>query len=433
MASPEQQLKEQVEQSIKLTQQMLDAQEGLETKIKGLEDKGLGASELKAQVEKMATDNAKAIDEIKALTEEIRKEATERQDEFETKFSKALGGDGATLDIAAPVIKSLPERKSAVPGAGPIMGFQEKAKSEVDAKAFLKTVTSLAASAGDAQVPVYEPTIIAPGQQPITLLDVLPQTTTESPLIYWVVEVLGSRTNNVGIQSLDFTGTGQGTALGESDFVFNQLSTETRTFGHTGKIALQVLQDIGQLRGYLENQMRYMVRFDLEDQIVNGDGTSKNISGLKNQATAYDATLDNTLGVTNIQNLDVLRLAIMQTALTFFPATGMLLHPYEATGLELIKDGQQSYLFSNPMSSNGIRPWGVPVVSTTQQTQGEFTVGAMNQVEVVVRKAIEVLISTENEDDFDKLLATLRAYGRFGLKVYQPGSIIDGSFATAKA
>lgn len=425
MPSTQEQLKEQVEESIKLTKKMLDGQESLESRIKTIEEKGGGAADLKEQVQKMSQDNAKAIDEIKTLTDKLREEITERQDEFETKFAGGRGGDGAALDVAAPVIKALP---------GERLGFQQKVKSEIDSVAFVssqaKAVTSLAASAGDVHVPSYEREIIRPGEQQITLLDVLPQVATDSPLIYWVQEVLGSRTNNAGIQSLDFTGTGQGTALGESDFVFDQKSAETRTYGHTAKIALQMLEDAPQLRGYLENIMRYMVRFDLEDQVLNGDGVGTNFNGLKAQATAYDVTLD--AFVTNIQKLDVLRVAILQCALTFFPATASLLHPKDAASIELLKDSQNRYLFvSNPNAGQTIRPWGVPVISTTQQTEDEFTVGAMNQVEVVIRKAIEVLISTENEDDFDKLLATIRAHGRGGLKVYQPGSIIDGDFSVA--
>lgn len=459
----EAQLHEQIEESIKLTRQMLDAKDGLEARLDKIEAgfkdfEGKSAPEIKAEINKMAEANAEAIDEIKALTEELRTEKfealkaelTERLDQFETKHPAGTkaGGDGANVDFAVPVFKALSEYEDAnIPELIKASKGRDKKVQRMlsrpggltievpGAKNWLyKTVTSLSASAGDAQIPEYEPQLIRPGEQPITLLDVLPRAMTESPLIYWVVEVLGSRTNNVDIQSLDFTGTDQGTALGESDFVFDQKSAETRTYGHTAKVALQILEDVGQLRGYLENIMRYMVRFDLEDQIINGDNTGKNFNGLKNQATAYDATLDNDLGVTALQNLDVIRLAIHQCALTFFPATATLLHPAEATSLELLKDEDKRYLFvMNPNAAQTIRPWGVPIVSTTSQTQGDFTTGAMNQVEVVIRKAIEVMIATENEDDFDKLLATMRAYGRGGLKVYQPGSIIDGDFTTAKA
>ena len=457
------QLAEKQEQSLKLINKMLHPETGLEAQIKALKDEGGGVAELKEKVNKMAEENAAAIDEIKTLTEKVRdedlvkvrEELEARQDEFETKHARSnTGSPGGfqRIDFGQKVYdrfaglgegegqlqraiksKQFATVKSLI-GGSKVVTIEDGAEQFLYAvKAHLKAVTALAASGGDTIIPVYEPQIIRPGEQPITLLDVLPRATTMSPLIYWVVEVLGSRTDNTGIQSLDFTGTDQGTALGESDFVFNQLSAETRTFGHTAKIALQLLEDVGQLRGYLDNIMRYMVRYNLEGQILGGDGTGKNISGLKTQGTAFDTTLDTALGVTNQQNLDVIRIAIHQCALTFFPATATILHPQEATGLELLKDGDQRYLFvMNPNAAQAIRPWGVPVVSTTQQTADDFTVGAMNQCEVVIRKEIDVMVSTENEDDFDKELGTMKATGRFGLKTYQPGSIIEGDFTSAK-
>ncbi|MAQ95046.1 MAG: phage major capsid protein [Rhodothermaceae bacterium] len=423
-------LKAAVDESNKLVRQMLDPEKGLEAKIKALESQGEGTAELKAQVQKMATDNADAIEKINAATKAAA-ELQERIDAIETAAQKA-GRPGAEGDLYAGVLKALEDGK--IPDA--VKGMGEEFRASLNGRGLslgsfdVKAVTSLAASGGDTHVPVYEPTIIAPGQQAISLLDVLPGTRTESPIIYWVKELLGSRTDGVAIQSLDFTGTDQGTALGSSDFVFDRLSAETRTFGHTGKIAIQLLEDVSQLRGYLENQMRYMVRYDLEGQVLNGDGTGKNISGLVDQATAYDVTQD--AGTTSLQKLDVLRWAINQCALTFFPATAAVAHPSDVTSIETLKDSQNRYLWAAPtMTNGGLRPWGVPVVSTTQQTIDKFLVGAMNQVEVVTRKEVEVMVATENSDDFEKLLATIRAYGRFGLKAYQPGSLIEGDFSVA--
>ena len=192
-------------------------------------------------------------------------------------------------------------------------------------------------------MPEYETQIRRPGEQMITLLDVLPTVSTTAELVYWVMEKLGSRVNNVAIQSLDFTGTGQGTKLGESDFVFERQSAETRTAGHIAKIAIQTLEDSAQLQAYLQTVMRYMVRFDMENQILNGDGTGKQIDGLINRATAYDVTLD--ANVTGLQQLDIISTAILQCSLTFFPATATTLNPRDVNDIKLLKDDQKRYLF----------------------------------------------------------------------------------------
>lgn len=434
---PVKKLQEAVDESIKLQKQMLDPEEGLEARIKTLEAEGKGAADLKEQVNKMAEDNAKAIDEINTQTEAIKTSLDERQDEFEAKFSKgAPGGRVDPLSGFEKAVKSLEiPAQASDEQIHAAIGKQGKSFPIKNASEWVgrKTVTSLAASGGDTIVPQYESTIIAPGQEPITLLDVLPRSPISGPIVWYMYEVLGSRTNGAAIQSLDFTGTGQGGSLGDSDFVFNQLSEQTRTFGHEADLAAQIVADVPQLRGYVDGQMRYMVRFDLEDQLVNGDNTSTNLNGLKNRATAYDTDLDTDVGVEAIQNMDVLRLAAHQCTLTWFPATFFLLHPLEATGLELIKDANENYMMVNPAMGNAIRPWGVPVVSTTQQTAGDFTAAAGNHIEVMVRQDLVVEASTEHSSNFTNLLVTLRCYGRFGCKFYQPGSIIDGDFSSAKA
>lgn len=422
-------IKAQLDESLKLTRQMLDAHEGLESKIKELEAKGLGSAELKEQVSKMAADNAKAIDTINASVEAAKAELHKRQDEFEaSRTGTKAAGLGAMSDNAIKAIEAIPSNKR-VPMPG-----QSYSLGSYDAAHLLKAVTSLAASAGDAIVGRHDREIVAPGQQPITLLDILPVSFTDEPIVYWVEEVLASRTDGAAALTLDKTGTGQTSAYGESDFVFNELSAEVRSIGHFAKVSQRTLADVKQLRAYIEGQMRYMTRYKLEQQILDGTGGGVQITGIKAAATAYDATLDNTIGVTAIQNLDVIRLAALQVAMKFFPPTGIILHPYEVAGMELLKDGQDRYLLVNPTGTGALRPWGLPVVSTTQQTQGEFTIGGWNAaVEVVMRQEVELLISTEDSDNFTKRLATILSDVRAALKTYRATSIVDGSFATAKA
>jgi hypothetical protein len=422
-------LKAQLDESLKLTRQMLDRTDGLETQIKALEAKGVGSADLKEQVERMSKDNAKAIDQINASVEAAKAELTSRQDEFEaSRGGTKAHGVPSMSDAAIKTIEQIPVNKR-VPMPG-----QSYSLGSYDAANILKAVTSLAASAGDAIVGRYDRDIVVPGQQAITLLDILPVSFTDESIVYWVEEVLASRTNNAAALTLDKQGTAQTTAYGESDFVFNELSAEVRSIGHFATVSQRTLADVKQLRAYIEGQMRYMTRYKLEQQILDGSGAGVQITGIKAAATAYDATLDNTIGVTALQNLDVIRLAALQVALTHFPASAVILHPNEVAGMELLKDGNDGYLLVNPAGTGALRPWGLPVVGTTQQTAGEFTIGAFNMaVEVVMRQEVELLISTEHSDNFTKRLATILSDVRAALKTYRATSLVDGVFATAKA
>ena len=46
--------------------------------------------------------------------------------------------------------------------------------------------------------------------------------------------------------------------------------------------------------------------------------------------------------------------------------------------------------------------------------------------------AVEVLISTENVDDFEKNLATMRAEERVAIAVKRPTAFTKGTFSTAR-
>ena len=65
-------------------------------------------------------------------------------------------------------------------------------------------------------------------------------------------------------------------------------------------------------------------------------------------------------------------------------------------------------------------------------TAGDFLVGAFKMGATVYdRMAVEVLISTENVDDFEKNLATMRAEERVAIAVKRPQAFTKGTFTTA--
>ncbi|WP_019517140.1 phage major capsid protein [Sphingomonas sp. Mn802worker] len=64
--------------------------------------------------------------------------------------------------------------------------------------------------------------------------------------------------------------------------------------------------------------------------------------------------------------------------------------------------------------------------------QGTFLVGAFKVAATLYdRLKPEVLISSENADDFEKNLLTMRCEERLGLAVKRPAALIKGPFANA--
>ena len=214
------------------------------------------------------------------------------------------------------------------------------------------------------------------------------------------------------------------TAKPYSDLTFDMTSAPVRTIAHLFKASRQILDDAPALRSYIDGRARYGLRFAEENQLLNGSGTGQNIHGLVPQATAFNpafAAADET-------GIDRLRLAVLQVVLAEYPATAFVLNPIDWAKIELTKDAGGNYIIGNPQGSLTPTLWNLPVVSTQAMAAGEFLTGAFSfAAQIFDRMEIEVLLSSENVDDFEKNMFTIRAEERAALAVYRPEAFVTGS------
>ncbi|MEG9312983.1 phage major capsid protein [Klebsiella pneumoniae] len=128
------------------------------------------------------------------------------------------------------------------------------------------------------------------------------------------------------------------------------------------------------------------------------------------------------------RRIDRLRLAVLQAVLAEYPASGFVLNPIDWAGIELTKDNEGRYIIAQPVNGGVPRIWGLPVVETQAMAQNNFLTGAFNMAaQIFDRMDIEVLLSTENEDDFIKNMVTIRAEERLALAVYRPEAFVTGT------
>lgn len=162
-------------------------------------------------------------------------------------------------------------------------------------------------------------------------------------------------------------------------------------------------------------------------QILNGDGTGENLLGLYPQATAYVQPAGISMGA--MTRIDKLRLALLQASLGLYPSDAIVTSETDWAVIELTKDSAGGYIFANPLAMAGPVLWGKRVVPTNSMTVGNFLVGAFKIAATLYdRLTPEVLISSENADDFEKNLFTMRAEERLGLAVKRPSALIKGSY-----
>ncbi len=130
--------------------------------------------------------------------------------------------------------------------------------------------------------------------------------------------------------------------------------------------------------------------------------------------------------------IDVLRLAMLQTALSELMSTGVVLHPADWAAIELLKDGQGQFIVGNPQGTMTPTLWGQPVVATQSMATGKFLTGAFQLgAQIFDRMDAVVEISTEDDQNFRKNLVTVLAEERLALAVYRPEAFVKGDFAAA--
>ncbi len=213
----------------------------------------------------------------------------------------------------------------------------------------------------------------------------------------------------------------------ESDLDFELKTTPVVTIAHWVQASKQILDDAPMLASYIDGRLRYGLMYVEELQLLKGSGTGGNLDGIHTQATAFVPAF----AVVMQQHIDELRLALLQAELAEYPATGIVTNPINWARIELTKTSDGQYLFANPTQMSGPNLWGKPVVATQAMDEDEFLVGAFRLgAQLFDREDANVLISTEDRDNFIKNLVTIRAEERLGLAVYRPEAFIKGIFST---
>jgi len=429
----------------KLQKNLHDIMEKLEPRIKELEEGQKGAAEDKEIVAKMSEDNAGFVDQLKAI-QEAAQTASEDMDALKEDLTKRLAQVGNSQSAAFKTAGlSLYEMMKADDQENPApfknlsrkqgSGLFEFERWGLDQKSRLniplivpptagqtKAITNASGSAGDTVDYMRVPGIIGPGERALIVRDLIPSGTTQSDTVRFVRET--ALTDAAAPQA------GQGVDKGESDFDFTAATATVQTIAHYVVIATQLLDDAVGLQSYIDGRMRYLLLLEEEDQLLNGDGTGQNLSGINTQATAYDSSLEATLGLSSPTDIDILRVAMYQVVASEYPPTGIVLNPLDWAGIELTKDSQGRYIFSNPQAAAQPRMWGLPCAVSLSQPAGEFTVGSFALgAQIWDRMSAAIAISTEDSDNFRKNLATMRAELREALTVYRTLAFVNGPFA----
>lgn len=262
------------------------------------------------------------------------------------------------------------------------------------------------------------PGIVAGAFRSLRVLDVIPQGMASGNTIHYTRELLF--TNNAAE-------TAEAAQKPETDLTFEGIDSPVRTIAHTLKVSKQVLDDAPALQSYIDRRMRYGVELRLEQQIINGNGTSPNLSGILdtgNFTSLTAATGDNAFDFANKAKYKVIEADYM--------ADYFLINPADWGALERIKSSGGEYVGNyNAVGylNNGLQPtlWGLPVVPSNSVPSGTLIALSSDATMFWDRQQTTVEIFNQNEDDVEKNLLTVRGECRGAFSVFRPAAVVAGT------
>lgn len=362
-----------------------------------------------AEVEQYGKASTKLTGQVDELSHQLKEaqasitDMAQKQAEGFTKGEKRSESNGSMF-VKSDVFKALRE------------GNQEKARLEVK-----NTILGSAGSPLDPSDIIVAPDRLAgivPGAfRNLNLLDVIPMGATTSNQVHYTQEDVFT---NGAVEQIE------GAVKGEADLTFKLVEEPVRTIAHFIKLSTQVLDDAPALESYVNLRLQHGIRQRLQRQIIQGNGTSPNISGFSasGRHTAFNPTTGET-------GLDAINRAKYEVIAADYSPNVVLLNPADWGAIEREKVSGGGYTLGDGAAvtyvANGMIPqvWGLTVIPSNDVPSGKFFVMDSQAVQLWMRQAATVEMGYVN-NDFTSNLVTLRAELRAALAVYHVPAVQFG-------
>lgn len=258
--------------------------------------------------------------------------------------------------------------------------------------------------------------------RPLTLLDVLTRGTTDGDTVEYA-RVTGVTNSAAPVAEATATGGSSGTKP-ESAMTLEKVTAAVKTIAHWIPATKRALSDAGQLRTLIDNFLLYGLSEELEDQVVNGDGTGENFTGILN-----------TTGV-QTQAFDTDQLVTIRKAKTLVKvggraqANGVAVHPNDAEAIELLRDLNGNFYFGGPGADGIPAIWRMPVVETEAVPEGTAIVADWRRAVIWDREQAGIVASDSHADFFIRNMVAILAELRAAFGVLRPAAFVTADLGT---
>jgi HK97 family phage major capsid protein len=378
--------------------------------FKGKQDKG--EAEIKAL--QGAFDTMEAA--VKSVQAELQRIAT---------LSNGTNAPNVQKSIGAQFVESVEFKNASASGSLNTGTFQ------------VKNITGLANSGGALVRPDRQAEVVIPARRPLRVRDLMVTIPTSSNSIEYVRRNVF--TNNAAPQApgapSTAIGAGEMQNKAQSNITYELVSAPVRTFAHWVPASRQILQDAPALQGLIDTELVYGLDLVSDAQILNGDGTNQNLTGLMVDAGVTVVAPDSATATAAARPqamLEHIRKAITAMQLQeYYNVSGVVLNPTDWATIELAKGTDGQYIWASVASGAEERVWRVPVVITNAMTVGRFLLGDWTiGAKLFDREQANVRVSESHASMFIQNAVAVLAEERYAMSIPHPKAFARGVFPT---
>jgi HK97 family phage major capsid protein len=380
-------------------------------------EKGVKDFTAKAEsFDKKATEIQKSVEEVKNTvtvfenTVNSLKEWKVSKDEADKKNQEALDkliGRQKDIQLSGEKLKSFGEllKEGITENVDNLNKFLRKEIKSFDFQ--FKAVADMAFSThfgtASQSTAMFRPGIIQNPNRKVHIRDLVPQGQMSGSTFYYMKE------NGAGEGTIATVS--EGATKPQIDLDLVEASAPAEYIAGWLRISNKMLDDVTGLTAFLQSRLLEKLLVAEDAQLLNGDGTAPNISGITDTGNFTAASGAATIDVEQLVQ------AISQLEELDREATGIVLRPSDLPGIVT-------------MSPEGVlRIAGVPVSRTTAMTVDKFIVGDFNQgAMLLIREAPRVEFFREDGTNVRENKVTVRVEERVAFPIFGSNYFIYGDF-----
>lgn len=286
-------------------------------------------------------------------------------------------------------------------------------------------------SAGAFVVPEQSGIVEMLGRKPLTIRDLVSVRRTGSDTVEYVAQT--SHTN-AAAPVPEATSSAAPTAPGtagplvnnpnggykpEGSWAFERRTTNVKTIAEWVPATKRALADVAQLEGLINDELAKDIAEVEEGQILTGNGTGENFTGVLNTSGIQTQAFDTDIFVT------VRRAITKARVVGRVNPTAIVVNPVEAEAIDLARDLEGRFYYGGPFAYGPRTLWGVPVVESETQPAGKATLGDWSKAVVWDREQTTVTMTDSHADFFIRNMVAILAEKREAFAVTRPPAFVD--------